>query len=81
MNYKRSHAIEKRIEWLGQLNDRRLRANEANDLDELERVAAEYEAHQMNTMARELRMAIMIRKLGMRTKPREVGNLEQAGGK
>lgn len=43
MNYKRHHAIEARIEHLGRLNDRRLKANEAGDMDELENIARAYE--------------------------------------
>ena len=57
---KRNHPIEARIERLGQLNDRRLIANNANDLDELERIAAEYEAHRMTTTAKELLIAIAV---------------------
>lgn len=54
--------IDRVVRELGDLNDRRKRANENNDLDELERVAAEYEARGMVRMAGEIRMAITIRK-------------------
>ena len=62
VTYKHSGAIAERIEYLGKLNDRRLIANEANDLDELGRIAAEYESHGMTTTAKELRIAIAVRR-------------------
>jgi hypothetical protein len=62
VTYKHSGAIAERIEYLGKLNDRRLIANNTNDLDELERIAAEYEAHGMTTTAKELRIAIAVRR-------------------
>ena len=56
--------IARRIEWLGQLSERRKQANEDNDLLELEAVAHEYEIlHQpCMTIAREIRLAIAVRK-------------------
>ena len=56
--------IARRIEWLGQLNERRKQANEDNNLLELEAVAHEYEIlHQPCTIiAKEIRIAIAIRK-------------------
>ena len=56
--------IARRVEWLGVLNQRRMDANENNDLLELEAVAHEYEIlHQpYTTIAKEIRLAIAIRK-------------------
>lgn len=64
MNYKHNNAIAARIEWLGKLNDRRLKANERGDIIELEKVARDYELlkHPAYTMAREIRIAIQVRK-------------------
>ena len=61
VTYKNSGATAERIEWIGRMNDRRLIANEANDIPELERIAAEYQAHGMTTTAQELRIAIAVR--------------------
>lgn len=64
MNYKHSGAIAARIEWLGKLNDRRLEANQRGDIIALEAVARDYELlkHPALTMAREIRIAINVRK-------------------
>ena len=62
VTYKHNSAIAERIEWIGRMNDRRLIANEANDTPELERIAAEYEAHRMTATAKELRITIAVRR-------------------
>jgi hypothetical protein len=54
--HKRNHPIEAQIERLGQLNDRRLLANERGDLIELQQIA-----RPCVTMAKEIRVAISIR--------------------
>ena len=61
--HKRNHPIEARIEKLGDLNDRRLLANERGDLIELQQIALEYESlnRPCVTMAKEIRVAISIR--------------------
>ena len=83
MNYKHSHAIAARIEYLGKLNDRRLAANEAGDLDELENIARAYELLQRPcwTMAREIRIAIAVRRVNMpnliNTDPPKLGRVPE----
>ena len=61
--HKRNHPIDARIERLGQLNDRRLAANERGDIIELQQIALEYESlnRPCVTMAKEIRMAISVR--------------------
>lgn len=54
--------IARVVEELGRLNDRRLLANEMNDLAELEAVAQEYERRRMVRMARDVRISIDVRK-------------------
>lgn len=61
---RKQHMIDMVVEQLGQLSDRRRAANEANDLDALEKIAAEYEARKMVRTAQEIRAAIAIRKAG-----------------
>lgn len=64
LSYKRHRGIEARIEYLGQLNERRLRANESRDIIELEKIAQAYELlkRPCSTMAREIRIAISLMK-------------------
>lgn len=64
MTYKHYPAIAARIEWLGKLNDRRLQANADGDIKELKLIARQYELLRRPclTIAREIRLAITIRK-------------------
>lgn len=65
-NPRKQAAIDLRVEWLGQMSDRRREASEADDLDALEQIAVEYEARKMANTAGEIRKAIAIRKKGVK---------------
>jgi hypothetical protein len=62
MSSKFQPAIDRRVEWLGRMNDRRLAAFAVNNLLELEQIAYEYEEHKMLATAKEIRIAISVRK-------------------
>ncbi len=59
---KDSAFIDKRIAWLGEMDDRRRIAMAENNLVELEAVATEYEQRGLTTTAHEIRIVISLRK-------------------
>jgi hypothetical protein len=62
MKPKPNSGIDARVEWIGRMADRRVQANATGDLEELERIAAEYEAHHMPMTASQVRLAISLRR-------------------